>query len=139
MGAVIPLRVLCVDDNQDAADTMAAVLELYGYEVRAWSPGTSVRTLHDRLRQSVSTLAEIGVVEPSDIDDVVGRATMPDADDRFPAVGLLATALALAAQAIGELTGFSLGVLGDAQLTLAAAAAGIAAAIVAIAEGPPKG
>jgi hypothetical protein len=52
---------------------------------------------------------------------------------------LLAAALALAAQAIGELAGFSLGVLGDAQLTLAAVAAGIAAAIVAIAEGPPKG
>jgi len=52
---------------------------------------------------------------------------------------LLAAALALAAQAIGELAGFSIGVLGDAQLTLAAVAAGIAAAIVAIAEGPPKG
>ena len=51
---------------------------LAGYEVRAWSPGTSVRTLHDRLRQSVSTLAEIGVVEPSDIDDVVGRVSIHD-------------------------------------------------------------
>jgi hypothetical protein len=30
-------------------------------------------------------------------------------------------------------------VLGDAQLALAAVAAGIAAAIVAVAEGPPKG
>ena len=52
---------------------------------------------------------------------------------------LFAVALALAAQAIGELAGFSLGVLGDAQLMLAAVAAGIAAAIVAIAEGPTKG
>jgi len=51
---------------------------LAGYEVRAWSPGTSVRTLHDRLRQSVSTLAEIGVVKPSDIDDVVGRVSIHD-------------------------------------------------------------
>jgi len=52
---------------------------------------------------------------------------------------LFAAALALAAQAIGELAGFSLGVLGDAQLMLAAVAAGIAAAIVAVAEGPTKG
>src|SRR5436190_2223882 len=41
MGAVPPLRVICVDDNRDAADTMAAVLELYGYEVRACYDGPS--------------------------------------------------------------------------------------------------
>jgi hypothetical protein len=52
---------------------------------------------------------------------------------------LLAAALALAAQALGELGGVSLGVLGDAQLALAAVAAGIAAAVVSVAEGPPKG
>ena len=52
---------------------------------------------------------------------------------------LLAGALALGAQAVGELAGVSLGVLGDAQLALAAIAAGIAAAIVAIAEAPTKG
>ena len=52
---------------------------------------------------------------------------------------LLAGALALAAQALGELAGVSLGVLGDAQLVLAIVAAGIAAAIVGIAEGPTKG
>jgi prephenate dehydrogenase len=37
---------------------------LAGHEVRAWSPGRSARTLGDRLRQSVSALAEIGAVEP---------------------------------------------------------------------------
>jgi hypothetical protein len=52
---------------------------------------------------------------------------------------LFAGALALAAQALGELAGVSLGVLGDAQLVLAIVAAGIAAAIVGIAEGPTKG
>jgi len=52
---------------------------------------------------------------------------------------LLAGALALAAQALGELSGVSLGVLGDTQLALAVVAAGIAAAAVAIAEGPAKG
>jgi 3-hydroxyacyl-CoA dehydrogenase len=46
---------------------------LAGYEVRAWSPARSVHTLHDRLRQSVSTLAEIGAVEPSAADGVLAR------------------------------------------------------------------
>ena len=35
---------------------------LAGHEVRAWSPGESARTLHDRLWQSLSALAEIGAV-----------------------------------------------------------------------------
>jgi 3-hydroxybutyryl-CoA dehydrogenase len=48
---------------------------LAGYEVRAWSPAASVRTLHDRLRQSVSTLAEVGAVERSDTDDVLARVS----------------------------------------------------------------
>ncbi len=52
---------------------------------------------------------------------------------------LLAGALALAAQALGELSGVSLGLLGDTQLVLAVVAAGIAAVTVAIAEGPAKG
>jgi 3-hydroxybutyryl-CoA dehydrogenase len=58
---------------------------LAGYEVRAWSPGGSSGTLHDRLRGSLSALAEIGMVESSAIDDVVARvSTHPE----------LATALA---------------------------------------------
>ncbi|MDT5045037.1 MAG: hypothetical protein QOG75_890 [Mycobacterium sp.] len=42
-----------------------------GYEVRAWSPTGSAHTLHDRLRQSVSTLADIGVIDTAAIDDTV--------------------------------------------------------------------
>ena len=48
---------------------------LAGYEVRAWSPGRSIHTLSDRLRQSVSTLADIGAVETSAVDDVVARVS----------------------------------------------------------------
>jgi len=48
---------------------------LAGYEVRAWSPTTSVHTLQDRLRQSVSTLGEIGAVEASRVEDVVARVS----------------------------------------------------------------
>jgi len=48
---------------------------LAGYEVRAWSRGSSARTLHDRLRQSLSTLAEIGAVERSAVDGVLARVS----------------------------------------------------------------
>jgi len=51
---------------------------LAGYEVRAWSPGKSVHTLHDRLRQSVSTLADIGAVDPSAVDEVLTRVSTHD-------------------------------------------------------------
>ena len=51
---------------------------LAGYEVRAWSRGGSARTLHDRLRESVSTLAEIGAVEPSAVDEVLARVSTHD-------------------------------------------------------------
>ena len=51
---------------------------LAGYEVRAWSPARSARTLPDRLRQSVSTLAEIGAVEPSAVGGVVARVSVHD-------------------------------------------------------------
>jgi 3-hydroxyacyl-CoA dehydrogenase len=49
---------------------------LAGREVRAWSPARSAGTLHDRLRQSVSTLAEIGAVEISAVDQVLARVSV---------------------------------------------------------------
>ncbi len=51
---------------------------LAGFEVRAWSPGRSVHTLQDRLRQSVSTLVEIGAVEPSAVEGVLARVSTHD-------------------------------------------------------------
>lgn len=48
---------------------------LAGYDVRAWSPGNSARTLRDRLRQSVSTLVDIGAVQPSTVDEVLARVS----------------------------------------------------------------
>lgn len=76
------------------------------------------------------TLVSLGV--PAGIRALIGR---PRSLGR---AWLLAGALAFAAQALGELAGFSLGVLGDAQLALAGGAAAVAAAIVAVAEGPVK-
>ncbi len=51
---------------------------LAGYEVRAWSPARSVHSLRDRLRQSVSTLAEIGAVGASEVEDVLARVSTHD-------------------------------------------------------------
>jgi 3-hydroxybutyryl-CoA dehydrogenase len=51
---------------------------LGGYEVRAWSSGSSTHTLHDRLRHSVSALADIGAVERSAVDDVQARVSVHD-------------------------------------------------------------
>src|SRR5437660_6801590 len=51
---------------------------LAGYDVRAWSPTRSVHTLHDRLDRSVSTLAQIGSVDPSAVDGVLTRVSTYD-------------------------------------------------------------
>lgn len=51
---------------------------LAGYEVRAWSPARSVHSLRDRLRQSVSTLAEIGAVEAAGVEEVLARVSTHD-------------------------------------------------------------
>jgi signal transduction histidine kinase/ActR/RegA family two-component response regulator len=53
-------RVLLVDDNQDAADTAAALLELSGYEVQvAYDPGVALSLL-DRYTPAVAVL-DIGL------------------------------------------------------------------------------
>jgi 3-hydroxybutyryl-CoA dehydrogenase len=51
---------------------------LAGCEVRAWSPGESTRTLHDRLAKSLSALAEIGAVDPTAIAEVAARVSTYD-------------------------------------------------------------
>jgi len=40
----IPIKVLCVDDNVDAADTTADVLRMHGFDVRACHDGPSALT-----------------------------------------------------------------------------------------------
>ena len=49
---------------------------LAGYDVRAWSPTSSVHTLQDRLRQSLGALAEIGAVASSDVDKILARVSV---------------------------------------------------------------
>lgn len=43
-----PLRVLCVDDNHDAAESLALILRLIGLEAEAAFDGTSALGLADR-------------------------------------------------------------------------------------------
>jgi 3-hydroxybutyryl-CoA dehydrogenase len=51
---------------------------LAGYEVRAWSPGSSSDTLRDRLRRSLSALVDIGAVGASSVEDVLSRVSAHD-------------------------------------------------------------
>ena len=83
------------------------------------------------------------VVSSETYDDPPGLAPLPEEE---PLVARsvakrrneFVTVRYCARQALGELGGVSFGVLGDAQLVLAAVAAGIAAAIVGVAEGPVR-
>jgi 3-hydroxyacyl-CoA dehydrogenase len=51
---------------------------LGGYRVRAWSPGDSAGTLHERLRQSLSALTEIGAVDSSAVDGALASVSVHD-------------------------------------------------------------
>jgi two-component system, OmpR family, response regulator len=41
------LRILCVDDNHDAADSVADLLKIFGYEVRACYDGPSAVSIFE--------------------------------------------------------------------------------------------
>ncbi|VTT99026.1 histidine kinase : Response regulator OS=Janthinobacterium agaricidamnosum NBRC 102515 = DSM 9628 GN=GJA_2048 PE=4 SV=1: Response_reg [Gemmataceae bacterium] len=49
-------RILCVDDNRDAADSTAEVLALLGYETRACYDGPSALALAESFRPDVCVL-----------------------------------------------------------------------------------
>lgn len=51
-----PLRVLCVDDNQDSADSMAMLLEMLGSEVEVSYGGAAALALADEFRPDVCLL-----------------------------------------------------------------------------------
>jgi CheY-like chemotaxis protein len=53
---VAPLRVLVVDDNPDAADTLAAILGLLGYEARVCYDGASALAAVGEFRPDVCLL-----------------------------------------------------------------------------------
>lgn len=50
------LRVLCVDDNHDIADTLGVLLELVGYQARVCYDGPSALTAADEFRPDAAIL-----------------------------------------------------------------------------------
>lgn len=50
------VRVLCVDDNHDAAETMALLLELLGYDTRACYDGPSALAVADEFQPDICLL-----------------------------------------------------------------------------------
>ena len=51
-----PLRVLCVDDNQDSADSMAMLLDMLGCEVEVSYGGAAALALAEEFRPDVCLL-----------------------------------------------------------------------------------
>jgi len=78
-------------------------------------------------------LALVALGVPAALRAAVGRPRS------LGAAWVLAAAAVALAQAAGEIAGSSLGVLGDAQLLLAAVAAGAAAFAVSVAEPHARG
>ena len=56
MTAAPPLRVLCVDDNRDAATSLAAVLKLSGHDARCAFDGADGLRVARRFRPDVCVL-----------------------------------------------------------------------------------
>jgi len=50
------LRVLCVDDNRDAADTLGVLLELFGYQSRVCYDGFSALEVAEEFRPDAAIL-----------------------------------------------------------------------------------
>lgn len=50
------LRVLCVDDNPDIADTLGVLLDLAGYEARVCYDGPSALTVAEQFRPDAAIL-----------------------------------------------------------------------------------
>lgn len=60
-------RVLVVDDNEDAADSLATLLDVMGYEVRTAYDGPEAITVADEFRPAVALL-DIGLPRLSGYD-----------------------------------------------------------------------
>jgi CheY-like chemotaxis protein len=64
------LRILCVDDNRDAADTLGVLLELYGYKARVFYDGHSALTAAADFRPDAAIL---DLLMPGMDGDELGR------------------------------------------------------------------
>jgi CheY-like chemotaxis protein len=64
------LRVLCVDDNRDAADTLGILLEIVGFEVKVCYDGPSALAAAETFRPDAAIL---DLTMPGMDGDEVGR------------------------------------------------------------------
>ncbi|HJZ57506.1 MAG TPA: response regulator [Gemmataceae bacterium] len=84
-----PLRVLCVDDHPDAADTLAHLLELLGYETLACYDGPSALAAVAEFRPDVCVL---DLLMPG-MDGLELAARLKERAGRRPLLLVAATAL----------------------------------------------
>lgn len=88
-GATRPLRVLVVDDNPDAADALAAVVELLGCEVRACYDGESAL---DAIRAELPDVCLLDLMMPG-LDGLELAGLIRDYVGRRPMLLVATTAL----------------------------------------------
>lgn len=82
------LRILCVDDNRDAADTLGVLLELYGYKVRVFYDGHAALAAAADFRPDAAIL---DLLMPGMDGDELGRRLRQTAWGRsLPLVALTA-------------------------------------------------
>jgi PAS domain S-box-containing protein len=77
-----PKRVLIVDDNQDAAETLAMVVQFHGHEIRVASDGPSA-LVAAREHQPDIVFLDIGMPGMSGYDVATQMRALPGWDDRL--------------------------------------------------------
>ncbi len=82
------LRVLCVDDNHDAADTLGVLLELYGYQARVCYDGFSALEVADAFHPDAAIL-DLSMPEMGG-DELARRLRATDWGRTLPLVALTA-------------------------------------------------
>jgi len=98
-----PLRVLCVDDYPDAADTLAVVLELLGCDARACYDGPAALAVVQAFRPDVCLL---DLMMPG-MDGIQLASRLRDGAGRRPLILAATTALgAVEERTLTAVTGF---------------------------------
>src|SRR5262245_64053843 len=80
MPQVVPRRILVVDDNADAAGTMAMVLSLDGHEVRVTHDGFSTLSTAHTFQPEVIFL-DIGMPDMDGYETAVELRRLPGLED----------------------------------------------------------
>jgi PAS domain S-box-containing protein len=84
--AAPPVRVLAVDDNKDAADSLAVLLELYGHEVRAVYTGKEALAVAPAFRPQ-AVLLDLGLPDVNGVE-IARRIRSDQALTRVPLIAM---------------------------------------------------